>query len=132
MLGPDPSPLQQKLAGAATLAVIVFLGLLAYSYLPASDLAGKGVYICGGALLLGVGVGWGIARLFRGRTPDPVVDAVAFWVGALVTYPGFRYIHAMTDWALYPGAGEYTIQRHALAMLAPAALFFLGQFARRR
>lgn len=132
MLGSDPSPLQQKLTGVATLAVIVFLRIIGYSASPAQDFASKGVFLCGGAALGGIGVGWAIARIFRGSIPNPVVDGVAFRHGALITYPAFRCIHDNTDWAMHPGAGEYSLAQHALAALVPAVLFVLGQVARRK
>jgi hypothetical protein len=132
MLGSEPSRLLQKLSGAATLAVILFLGILAYWVSPVPELAGKGLLLCGGALLGAIVVGWAIARIFRGSTPAPIVDGVAFWVGALVTFPAFRYIHDSTDWALHPGAGEYSFAQHSLAMLVPTLLYVLGQIARRR
>lgn len=90
------------------------------------------MFLCGAFALGGIGVGWVIARLFRGAPPPPLVDGVAFWVGALVTFPAFRYIHDSTDWAVHPGAGEYTLARHALAMLVPAILYVLGNFPWRR
>ncbi len=132
MLDSERSELRRRLDGAATLAVLVFLGVVAYVSAPMPGLASRGVIICGSAFLGGACTGWAVARIFRGTTPDPLVDGIAFWAGALVTYPAFRYFHDNTDWALHPGAGEYSLGQHALAVLIPAGLFVLGQMARRR
>ncbi len=124
--GVPPGPFQ-KLAGRMTLAVVVFLGIIAYLASPAASLLNRGVFISLASVVGGIALGYFVTRMFRRRVADRFVAGFSLWFGGMMSYPAFHYIHENTDWVFHHGAAEYSLSSHTLSVTLAAVVLVVGR-----